>query len=97
MSAYMIAEMQVTNAEGYETYRTQVGATIEQYGGTYVVRGGAVEAIEGDAAPGRMVVLQFADVDAAKRWYNSPEYQAIVGLRQANSVGRLTLVEGYEG
>jgi uncharacterized protein (DUF1330 family) len=93
MAAYIIAELVVTNAEGYEGYRTQVGATIDQYGGTYVVRGGAIEAIEGDA-PGRMVVLQFADVDAAKRWYNSQEYQAIVGQRQANSTGRLTLVEG---
>ena len=93
MAAYIIAELVVTNAEGYEGYRTQVGATIDQYGGAYVVRGGAIEAIEGDA-PGRMVVLQFADVEAAKRWYNSPEYQAIVGTRHANSTGRLTLVEG---
>lgn len=93
MAAYVIAEIEVTNPEGYEAYRTQVPATLEQYGGTYIVRGGAIEAIEGQSA-GRMVILQFEDVAAAKRWYNSPEYQAIVGVRQANSKGRLTLVEG---
>ena len=93
MAAYVIAELEVTNPEGYEAYRTQVPATLEQYGGTYIVRGGAIEAIEGESA-GRMVILQFEDVAAAKRWYNSPEYQAIVGARQANSTGRLTLVEG---
>jgi uncharacterized protein (DUF1330 family) len=93
MAAYVIAEVEVTNAEGYEAYRTQVPATLEQYGGTYVVRGGAIDSLEGESA-GRMVILQFEDVVAAKRWYNSPEYQAIVGTRHANSTGRLTLVEG---
>jgi len=93
MAAYVIAEIEVTNPEGYEAYRTQVPATLKQYSGTYIVRGGAIEALEGGSA-GRMVILQFADVAAAKRWYNSPEYQAIVGSRQANSTGRLTLVEG---
>jgi uncharacterized protein (DUF1330 family) len=93
MAAYVIAEIQVTNPERYETYRMQVPATLEQYGGTYIARGGAIDAIEGETA-GRIIILQFDDVAAAKRWYNSPEYQSIVGLRQANSTGRLTLVEG---
>ena len=93
MAAYVVAEVEVTNPAGYEAYRTQVPATLEQYGGTYVVRGGAIDALEGESA-GRMVILQFEDVAAAKRWYNSPEYQAIVGTRHANSTGRLTLVEG---
>jgi uncharacterized protein (DUF1330 family) len=93
MAAYVIAEIEVTNPEGYEAYRTQVPATLEQYGGTYIVRGGAIEAIEGETV-GRMVILQFEDVVAANRWYHSPEYQSIVGSRQANSTGRLTLVDG---
>jgi uncharacterized protein (DUF1330 family) len=93
MAAYVIAEVEVTNPEGYEAYRTQVPATLEQYGGTYVVRGGSIDSLEGESA-GRMVILQFEDLAAAKRWYNSLEYQAIVGTRHANSTGRLTLVEG---
>ena len=93
MAAYVIAELEVTNPEGYEAYRRQVPATLEKYGGNYIVRGGEIEAIEGESA-GRMVILQFEDVAAAKRWYNSPEYQHLVGLRKANSTGRLTLVEG---
>jgi len=96
MPAYIIGEIEVTNAEGYESYRSQVGAITEKYGGSYIVRGGEAEALEGESS-GRMVVLQFADLDAAKRWYYSPEYQSLVSIRQANSTGRLTLVEGYDG
>ena len=96
MSAYVIAEVEVTDAEAFEPYRLAVGATQEQYGGTYLVRGGAVESLEGEVA-GRIVVVRFEDVDAAKRWYNSPEYQAIVGIRHAASKGRLTVVEGFAG
>lgn len=93
MAAYVIAEIEVTNPDGYEAYRTQVPATLEQYGGTYVVRGGAIDALEGESVE-RLVVLHFENIAAAKLWYNSPEYQAIVGTRHANSKGRLTLVEG---
>jgi uncharacterized protein (DUF1330 family) len=58
-----------------EPYRAAVGATIEQYGGRFFVRAGATELIEGRPEPKRIVILEFADKAAFKRWYDSPEYQ----------------------
>ena len=72
----------------------RVGATLKQYGGRYLTRGGAAELIEGGPVPKRVVILEFADVAAVKRWYDSPEYQKILPLRLANSTGRAFVVEG---
>jgi uncharacterized protein (DUF1330 family) len=94
MPAYIIAEVEVTNPAGYEAYRPLAGASIAQYGGKFVVRGGRAELVEGTQEPARMVVIEFADTAAAKRWYNSPEYQEALKIRLANSTGRVILVEG---
>jgi uncharacterized protein (DUF1330 family) len=94
MPAYIIAEVEVTNPAGYEAYRPLAGASIAQYGGKFIVRGGKAELVEGTQEPARIVVIEFADTAAAKRWYNSPEYQAPLKVRLANSTGRVLLVEG---
>jgi uncharacterized protein (DUF1330 family) len=94
MPAYIIAEVEVTNPTGYEVYRPLAGASIAQYGGKFVVRGGKAELVEGTQEPARIVVIEFADTAAAKRWYNSPEYQEALKIRLANSKGRMLLVEG---
>ena len=65
-----------------------------QYGGRYLTRGGAAELIEGGPEPKRIVILEFADNAAVKRWYNSPEYQKILPMRLDNSTGRAFIVEG---
>lgn len=95
MAVYMIAEIKVNDPDGFEGYRDAVPATIAQYGGTYLVRGGAVAPLEGDWAP-RIVVLEFPDLETAQRWYNSPEYSAIKGGRTSASDGRMVLVEGIQ-
>ena len=94
MPAYFIAEVNVTNPAGYEAYRPLAGASIAQYGGKFLARGGKTELLEGSPDPARIVVIEFADIDAAKRWYNSPEYQAALKIRLANSTGRVLLTEG---
>jgi uncharacterized protein (DUF1330 family) len=94
MPAYFIAEIELTNPAAYEPYRAAVPATIAQYGGRYLTRGGAAELVEGGPEPNRVVILEFADIAAAKRWYNSPEYQKILPIRLANSTGRVLMVEG---
>jgi uncharacterized protein (DUF1330 family) len=70
------------------------GATIEQYGGRFLVRAGATELIEGRPEPKRIVILEFADKAAFKRWYDSPEYQKILPGRVDNSTARAFIVEG---
>ena len=94
MPAYFVVELDITNMAGGEAYRAAVPATIAQYGGRYLARGGATELVEGGPEPKRIVILEFADTAALKRWYNSPEYQKILPGRLANSTGRAFIVEG---
>lgn len=94
MPAYVIAEVQVTDPAGYEAYRPLAGASIARAGGRFVVRGGNADLLEGAPEPNRVVVIEFPDAEAARRWYHSDEYQAAVKIRQANSTGRMILVEG---
>ena len=94
MPAYFVVELEITNQTAMEPYRAAVGATIEQYGGRFLTRGGATELIEGGPEPKRIVILEFANTAAFKRWYNSPEYQSILPDRLDNSIGRAFVVEG---
>lgn len=95
MAAYVIANIEIKDPTTYQEYSKQVPATLEKYGGKFVVRGGKLEKLEGEWEPKRIVVLEFENVEQAQRWYNSSEYQAIVGIRQQASTGGLILVEGY--
>jgi len=94
MPAYFVVELETTNAAGMEPYRAAVPATIAQYGGRFLVSGGTTELIEGSPEPKRIVILEFPDAAAVKRWYNSPEYQKILPGRLANSTSRAFIVEG---
>ena len=97
MTAYVIAEVDVTHPEGYKEYTTYVPATIAKYGGRFLVRGGAAQTLEGDWPTVRRVVIEFPSVEAAKQWWDSPEYEKPKAMRRANSKGRLILLEGYSG
>ena len=94
MSAYFVVELEITNPAGMEPYRAAVGATIEQYGGRFLARAGAIELIEGGPEPKRIVILKFANKAAFKRWYDSPEYQKILPGRLDNSTARAFVVDG---
>ena len=94
MNAYVIGEIEVTDPAVYDDYRKQVVATITKYGGRFLVRGGAVEVREGTWRPGRIVVLEFPDMAAAKTWYESAEYGPLAKLRQSASIGSVLMVEG---
>ena len=94
MRAYVIAEVDITNPEGYKEYSAQVPATIEKYGGKFLVRGGKATVLEGDWSERRRVVIEFPSPEAARQWWDSPEYTKPKALRRANSDGRLILIEG---
>jgi uncharacterized protein (DUF1330 family) len=92
--AYLIVDIEVTDAAAFEEYRKQVPATIQKHGGRFIVRGGAMEVLEGDWRPKRVVMIEFPSVEQAKRWYDSEEYRAPKALRLRTSRGRMVLVEG---
>ncbi len=94
MTAYILLDIEVHDAAGYEEYKKLAPASIEQYGGKYIVRGGKSETLEGDWTPSRIVVLQFPSVDQAKRWLNSPEYQEARAMRHQYARTQMVVVEG---
>jgi uncharacterized protein (DUF1330 family) len=93
MTAYVLADIDPTDPVRYEDYKTLAAASVDQYGGRYVVRGGKVEVLEGAWPTGRFVMLEFPDGDAARRWYHSPEYKAAIAIRQEAANAKLVLVE----
>lgn len=97
MVAYVINEITVTDLDRFVTYSSQVPAILAQYGGEYVVRGGAPAHVDGEAPPERLVVLRFESREAALAWRNSPEYRAILPIREATSTSRVYIVDGYDG
>jgi uncharacterized protein (DUF1330 family) len=94
MPAYLIAEIEITNAEGYTEYTKAVPATIEKYGGKFLVRGGKAHPLEGDWPERRRVLIEFPSIEKAKAWWDSPEYAKPKAMRKANSKGRLIFLEG---
>ena len=93
-AAYIIANVTVTNAEQYAEYRKLSTIAVDAYGAEFCVRGGAVEVLEGDWTPDRVVILKFASLEKAKAYYHSVEYTAAIQARQGASVMRMIVVEG---
>lgn len=94
MAAYVIAEVDVHDSALFEEYRKLVPPTIAQYGGKYVVRGGATETKEGGWTPKRVIVLEFATMARAREWYHSAEYAPALAMRLKAAKSRMILVEG---
>jgi uncharacterized protein (DUF1330 family) len=94
MAAYVIGEVEIHDMEDYKEYAKRVPATIQQYGGKYLVRGGAVTPKEGGWSPKRVVVLEFPSMEQARKWYDSPEYAPVLAIRTRAASSKLILVEG---
>ncbi len=97
MSAYVIAHVNVSNPQGYPDYACQVPASLEPFGGEFLVRGGETTVVEGDMPHGRHVVIRFPDRASAEAWYNSADYQRILAIRRANSQGVMLIADGFDG
>jgi len=93
MSAYVIVEIDIVDPTGYEEYKKLAGATVEKYGGEYIVRGGAVETLEGDWKPKRIVVLEFESVQRAKEWLNCEAYREPRKMRHQTAKTKMIVVE----
>ncbi len=94
MTAYIILDIEVTDPVRYAEYKDLAAPTVAQYGGKYIVRGGKAENLEGDWKPSRIVVLQFDNVEQARKWLESPEYRPAMELRHQTAVTRSIIVEG---
>jgi uncharacterized protein (DUF1330 family) len=93
-SAYIIANIEVTNPTQYEDYKKWSTEAMKAHGAEVCVRGGKVEVLEGDWAPTRVVILKFPSVEAAKKFSESPEYGKARTARQGAAIMRMIVVEG---
>nr|WP_145546317.1 DUF1330 domain-containing protein [Variovorax boronicumulans] len=93
-SAYILADVTVTNSTQYEEYKKWSTAAMQAHGAEVCVRGGKVEVLEGDWSPSRLVMLKFPSVEAAKAFDASPEYGKARAARQGAAIMRMIVVEG---
>jgi uncharacterized protein (DUF1330 family) len=95
MAAYFIADQKgVTDPDTMKTYSAGVAATVEQYGGKFIVRGGDPVNMEGDWPAKRIIMIEFADRAALMAWYDSVEYADLKAMRIASSNGNIIAVDG---
>ncbi len=94
MAAYLIVQVDVTDADAFEEYKLRVPATLAAHGGEYIVRGGAIEVLEGEWPIPRLVIIRFSSMEQARKWYRSAEYEGPHKLREASARANLVLVDG---
>ena len=94
MTVYVIADIEVIDAAGYEEYRRRVPDTIAAYGGRYLARGGATEVLEGTWSPKRCVILELPDMERFKAWWSSPEYVPVRAIRERTTKSHLVVTQG---
>jgi len=96
MPAYVIVETDIHDPEQYEQYKAASPAAVAGGGGRFVVRGGELAVLEGDWSPTRIVILEFPDLEAAKAWYVSENYQEAKKLRDGAARLNMVAVQGID-
>jgi len=96
LPAYVIVNVATVDPAQYETYKLLAQRAVAQYGGRYIVRGGAMTILEGSWQPTRIAVVEFENAKRALEWWNSPEYAPAKALRQRISETDMLVVEGYD-
>jgi uncharacterized protein (DUF1330 family) len=94
MAGYVLIDLEITDPQGFQEYLKLAGPSVGQYGGKVLVGGAASQTLEGDWHPRVLSIGEFASVEQALRWYNSPEYAPAKAVRQRVSKGKAIVVPG---
>jgi len=94
MTAYLIADIEVTDPVGYDEYKKRVPAVIAAHGGRYLARGGASEVLEGTWRPKRSAIIEFPDRASLKAFWDSPEYRPLRDMRERSAKSNVVVIEG---
>jgi len=94
MPGYVVAQVQVKDSELYREYQMATIPTIQQYGGTVLAAVPEAETVEGSWPEGVTVIIEFESVEAARRWYDSPEYAGPLGMRHKAATTNMAFVNG---
>jgi len=97
MPAYVILNVEIRDPSQYDVYKNMAPSSVQAFGGRYLVRGGAVDVLEGRWWPRRVVVLEFPNRRSAHDWWNSSEYADAKALRQSVAYTEMIVVEGVPG
>jgi uncharacterized protein (DUF1330 family) len=74
-------------------YLKRIDKTLEPFSGRFLVHGADPEILEG-TFPGQLIIIEFPDLERARSWYNSTDYQEIVSLRTNNAESSIIIVDG---
>jgi uncharacterized protein (DUF1330 family) len=96
MPTYDVGDIHITDPAAYQAHVPRALATIARFGGRVIAGGGKVDLLEGDPMPERIFIIEFPNADAARRWYQSDDYQEALKVRLSTSHGRVFLIEGTE-
>jgi uncharacterized protein (DUF1330 family) len=94
MAAYVLVNVEITDSAGFAEYRKLVPASIARFGGRFLTRGGAMEVLEGEWVPKRLVILEFPDIATIKVWYQSAEYQQLLEIRKRTATSDFVIIDG---
>ena len=94
MSAFVITDVEITDANLYGQFFERVTSTVEAHGGKFVARGGTLEVILGEWSPKRIAILEFGSLQQIRTWLASPEYTALSDIRSRSSKINMVIVEG---
>ena len=97
MAAYLIADMEVTDAELLAEFSNRIGQLVEAHNGRYLVRRGTIEVVEGDRTHDRVVVIEFGDFGKAQAFVNSSEYQELARIRSRSTICSTIICDGVSG
>lgn len=95
MTAYVFAEIDVSDLDAYLIYAKQTPEIAAKFNGKFLVKAGDFEQLEGSGRA-RHVLIKFPDMHSARKFYNSDDYQAILPVALKNSIRDMVLVEGAE-
>src|SRR3954462_14731978 len=95
LKAYVVADIRVTDANGYQGYLTTISPVVKKYGGTYIARAGRTTSVEGTPPSGRIVIIEFPSFSAAEAFESSPEALAAGAIRHRTATSRIFVVEGW--
>ena len=94
MSAYMIANVEITDAEKMKEYLKATPDVVKKYSGRFLVRNGEFWVAEGKYIPKRIVILEFESYKKAKEFWHSEEYRPLKSLRQSSANTDMIFVDG---
>ncbi len=96
MPSYVVGDIQISDRAAYQAHLPRALATIARFGGRVIAGGGKIDLLEGDPMPEQTFIIEFPTADAARRWYQSDDYQEALKIRLSSSRGRVFLIEGTQ-